>query len=166
MGRWRDSTSGILLQITLECFVVKSSNFMIFPDIKLEIFRYMFRNDAINTVAMGITFSKVAFCIFKFFFFNWMLMYSAMTILEVYTNKKKTVQSLFLKICREHAEHCSKQCTVGNLSFFPFFSFLLFCTVLSVNKMLEYLLLFAKFQSLSEGKHSYSGFCCCHSNHF
>ena len=54
----------------------------------------MFRNDAINTVAMGITFSKVALCIFKFFFFNWMLMYSAMTILEVYTNKKKNSTKL------------------------------------------------------------------------
>ena len=38
---------------------------MTFPTILLEIFRDMFRGDAINDVAMVTTVSKVAFCIFK-----------------------------------------------------------------------------------------------------
>ena len=69
----------------------------------------MFCGDAINTVAMVTTISKVAFCIFKITLFQ-MLMCNAVTVLEVYTNQE-TLQSLTFKIC-------SKQRIVGNFHFF------------------------------------------------
>ena len=94
----------------------KKLKFHNFPKILLGIFQYMFCGDAINTVAMVTTISKVAFCIFKITLFQ-MLMCNAVTVLEVYTNQE-TLQSLTFKICSKHANNCSKQRIVGNFHFF------------------------------------------------